>query len=118
MISAGIAYTVDSQTSVTAATVTGSGVVISPSLGDVLIFRLDWTCNSGTPTLDVKIQHAPSSSGTFTDLLSFTQATTGTGTYEVQLPVASMAVLPVVRAVGTLGGTSPNYTYTVKAFTN
>lgn len=104
---------VDTQTAVTAATVTGTAVSVNQREGNMLIFRLVWTCNSGTPTLDVKIQHAPLSDGTYTDLVSFTQATTGTGTYEVHVPRATMGVFECVRAVGTLAGTSPNYTYTV-----
>jgi hypothetical protein len=84
--------------------------------GESAIFRMTWTCNSGTPTLDVKIQHSPLSDGVYTDLVSFAQATTGTGTYEVQLPLATMAMFKFVKAVGTLAGTSPNYTYTVGVY--
>ena len=116
---AGISTTVSSQTEVTSTTVTGTGVVIDHQKGSCLVFRLSSANNSGTtPTLDVKIQHAPTVDGVYTDLLTFNQAGTGTSELEVQLPTATMAVLPCVRAVGTLGGTTPNYSYTVKCFSN
>lgn len=114
----GISTLVETAAGVTA-TRTGDGVLLNMSKGQDVLFRLDAVKNGGTtPTLDVKIQHAPTTSGVFTDLVSFAQVTTTDGSFEVHIPSASMSVLPCVRAVGTLGGTSPDYSYTVKAFTN
>ena len=118
MIFPGIATTLYSSTAITS-TVTGSAVQAAFSRGEFAIFRLDYVTNSGTtPTLDVKIQHCPSMTGTFTDLVSFSQVTSGSGSYEVHVPPATMGVFPCLRVVLTLGGTSPNFDATVKIFTN
>lgn len=116
---AGLQTQLDTYTSLTSASRTSTGVQPLVRKGEVYIFRLEWVCNSGTPTLDVKIQHANADTASlYTDLVSFAQATTGSGTFEVQVPSASMGVLPFLRVVSSLAGTSPNYTATVRCFTN
>jgi len=67
------------------------------------------TKNSGTsPTLDTVIQHSPDKVNWKT-LATFTQVTTGTVTQAVQINSANTHVFPYVRAVTTLGGTTPNF---------
>lgn len=114
----GISTLVDTVTGATA-TRTGEGVLLNSARGENVLFRIDALKNGGTtPTLDVKIQHSPTLNGVYTDLVSFAQITTTDGSFEVHVPSASMSLLPCVRAVSTLGGTSPDYTFTVRAFTN
>lgn len=84
------------------------------SLGDynALVAFLDVTANTGTnPTLDVVVYDAPTSSGPWFSLITFTQVT---GSTSNQAIAATRAPLPYVRAVGTVGGTStPKFTYTL-----
>lgn len=83
-------------------------------------FELAVNAASGTsPTLDVKIQHS-ADNVTYTDTgVAFTQvtATQITATREVaELPKRSWkttATQPWLRAVGTIGGTVPSFTWAV-----
>ena len=89
-------------------------------------FTLDITAASGTsPTLDVKMQMKDTLSGKYVDIASavFAQKTT-TGTDELILypGVAETAnesvsdILPrVYRAVATIAGTTPSFTFTLTA---
>lgn len=120
MLLVGIKTVIDSFTGVTA-TRTGSGVLGTFANGNKVIFRLNYTVNSGTaPTFDVKIQHAPSDTAAeYTDLVSFATvtATTGSGVLEVHLPNATMGIFPHLRAVSTITGTL-NIDATVSMHTN
>lgn len=64
-----------------------------------------------TPTLDVKMQHSDNNS-TFTDI---------SGAAFAQKTAAGFAELDIkntkryIRAIGTVGGTTPNFTYSVTA---
>lgn len=75
-------------------------------------FVLDVTAQSGTtPTLDVDIEGYDPLSGKWSVIASFTQVGAATGTERIT------AVLPEgnIRAAWTLGGGTPNYTFTVSA---
>lgn len=66
--------------------------------------------NSGTPTLDMKVQHSPDGV-LWVDLVSATQLTTTDAAEYVEI---TTDFGPYVRAVSTLGGTTPDYDVTVK----
>lgn len=82
-----------------------------------VIFRLEANNDSGSaPTLDVTVQHSPDCS-TWKDLFSFTQVTTETNNVEdVHLTSDTTLVFACLRAVTTLGGSSPQYDYTITAY--
>lgn len=93
---------------------------------DVLggVFFLDVSARSGTtPTLDVKFQYKDPISSNYVDIpgASFTQKNaTGTDTLTIYPGVVATAnrsvslVLPdEVRAVWTIGGTTPSFTFTL-----
>lgn len=96
-----------------------NGTAVDVSLFDGhAICILDVANVSGTtPTADVKLQECDTSGGTFTDLgaagslvpaAAFTQQTTGSSLQKLGFEV--QATKKYVRAVLTLGGTSPVYT--------
>jgi hypothetical protein len=69
------------------------------------------TAASGTdPTLDVKIQHAVSV-GTWVDLVTFTQAAAATS--ELVDVAKTTTVNRHLRAIWTIGGTDPSFTFLV-----
>ncbi len=73
---------------------------------------LNVTAHAGTtPTLDIKFQDSPDGGTTWYDIASgaFTQVTTSNG--QSRLVISDVG--PKVRAVTTLAGTSPSYTYTL-----
>jgi len=78
--------------------------------------------NSGTtPTLDGRVEHCPTNSASDCDtLITFTQCTTGscnsTGKETVHLNKQTATPFPLLRAVLTPGGTSPNYTASVVCY--
>ena len=76
------------------------------------VAHLNVTAHSGTtPTLDIKFQDSPDGGTTWFDIASgaFTQVTTVDG--KSRLVVSNVAAK--VRAVATLGGTTPSYTFTL-----
>lgn len=78
-----------------------------------MLLLLNVTAASGTsPTLNVKLQTTDDAGATWYDVPggAFTQATT-TGTQALALT----AFGDTVRASSTIGGTSPSFTYAVKA---
>lgn len=99
------------------ATVTSSAQTLQR--GNSGIGRLVYTNNSGaTPTLDAKIQHSPDGV-VWKDLLTFTQATTGSGSEDVHITPTTLGgtvIFPQLRAVSTLGGTNPNYDIDVRFY--
>lgn len=108
-----------------ARTVSANGPdLVAPSAERVIVW-LNVTAVSGTtPTLDVAIQGKDPVSGAYVTLLSFAQAT-GTGAQVAALgaeadkataPLASAFPVPrVLRVVTTIGGTTPNFTFSVGA---
>lgn len=76
-------------------------------------FYLSVTAASGTtPTLDVKIQaYDPSSDSWYDTGVAFAQAT-GTTTERITGALAE----DKLRAVATIGGTTPSFTFSVRAF--
>ena len=121
MLLVGISTTIDSYAGVTATRTQTNGVLARFIKGESVVFRCNYTINSGTaPTFDVKIQHAPSDTSTeYVDLVAFAQvtATSGSGVLEVHLPSATMGIFPHLRAVSTITGTL-NVDATVTIHTN
>lgn len=88
-------------------TTNGDGAFIN---GSNVVAYVDCTAASGTsPTLDVKLQGQDPVSGTWFDTGdSFTQLIT-TGNQRIEATVSDS----IVRAVATIGGTAPSFTFTV-----
>jgi hypothetical protein len=71
---------------------------------------LSVTAASGTsPTLDVKIEEKDPVSGSWFTISTFTQVTTGTSSQRNVFEIYGTSV----RANWTLGGTTPNFTFSV-----
>lgn len=103
-----------------------SSAVDSPRGFRGVVLHLDVTAASGTtPTLDVKIQGQDTLSGNWFDLpgASFTQkTTTGSdelyiypGTAETANEKVSYSLPNNFRAVATIGGTTPSFTFSLGA---
>lgn len=96
------------------ATANGTGIDLNDYEGDVAII-LDSAAGTGTtPTLDVKIQDSADNS-TFADVsgATFTQLTTTAG--REKIVINSNSTARYVRAVATIAGTSPSFTFSVNA---
>lgn len=103
-----------------------SDTVINPERHRGVILTLDITAASGTaPTLDVKVQRFDAVSGNWVDVAggAFAQKTT-TGTddlviYPGATVTANRSISSVVgenwRAVATIGGTTPSFTFSLGA---
>jgi len=105
-----------SDAAITADDTDADGICLPDAATD-FIFSLDATFNSGTSTLDVKIQHAALGSDDWIDVsgLTFTQVTTASAFHTVN-PAAGVNLLPCIRAYIDVGGAgSPNYDAVVKA---
>lgn len=108
----------------TAVTASGNSDVVQlqpldPMAKDAKAFTgvLVATNNSGTsPTLDVTIQSCKSTvtASCINTPITFTQCTTGTCRQYIDLNSTLVNLFPYLRAVRTLGGTSPNYDVTVE----
>jgi hypothetical protein len=106
------------------ATTNGLAVDAAAVGGNSLSARLSVGAVSGTsPTLNVKIQASPDGSGSWVDITgaTFTQVTTANQaqTIRFQLPPAASTTAPAyryVRAVATIGGTSPSFALSVAVF--
>jgi hypothetical protein len=102
-------------------TTNGVSVDIAPIGANSLSARLAVGAVSGTsPTLDVKMQASPDGSGGWVDIAgaTFTQVTAANQVQIIrfQLPVApstTSAAYRYVRAVATVGGTSPSFALNV-----
>ena len=94
-------------------TTNGTGVDVSSYEGNAIAL-LDAFFESGTPTLDVKLQHSDTSGGTYTDIVDavFAQVVTTSGIQKV--PVNLDAAKKFVRATGVAAGTSPVYAWGVQ----
>jgi len=87
-------------------TTTGSEVDLGTRTLQPLRFRLNVTSITGaTGTLDVKLQDCATSGGTFKDLRAWDQVTTTKGEQ-----FFTARPRQFVKYVGTLGGTTPNFT--------
>lgn len=96
------------------ATANGTGVDLQQYSGDVAVV-LDSAAGTGTtPTLDVKLQDSADNS-TFADITgaTFTQVT-GTASQQ-KIVVNKDAARRYVRAVATIGGGTPSFTFSVNA---
>lgn len=97
-----------------AETATGNSVANPSSNGEVIAMFVNVTAASGTaPTIVVKIQD--SADGTnFADVPSLTTSTiTGTGLVRIAVPTVGLKLSDFARAVWTIGGTGPSFTFTV-----
>lgn len=105
------------QTSVSAiaaqtSTVTATGIDISGYKGGLLIQQLVGVVSGTTPTLDGKLQGSPDNS-TWTDIAGATipQVTASNSFQKIGVDVR--AVGKYLRYVGTIGGTTPSFTFGV-----
>lgn len=95
------------------ASANGTGIDVSAYEGSAIAV-VEFANVSGTnPTIDVKLQESDTSGGTYTDIsgASITQGTTVATI--TKIPFEIQAAKKFVRAVVTLGGTSPVYTCAV-----
>lgn len=96
----------ENQTVTTTTTGTARDNTLSTSDGGAGFLIV--SASSGTsPTLDAKIQHSADDT-TYVDLVSFTQATSTTS--EVKLVDEGTTVNRYLKAILTVGGTSPSFT--------
>lgn len=87
-------------------TTTGSEVNLGTRVLQPLRFRLNVSAITGaTGTLSVKLQHASTTSGTYTDLGTFDSFTTAVGQDWINARPKQF-----VKYVATLSGTTPNFT--------
>lgn len=96
------------------ATANGTGVDLQQYSGDVAVV-LDSAAGTGTtPTLDVKLQDSADNSS-FADITgaTFTQVT-GTASQQ-KIVVNKDGAQRYVRAVATIAGTTPSFTFSVNA---
>lgn len=82
---------------------------------DAVILQAVVTAQSGTtPTLDIKLQDSFDSGTTWQDTgIAIPQITTTTGTFQVR---STLPLAPLVRAVCTIGGTTPSYTFALTIY--
>lgn len=89
-------------------TVTGSANTIAPlrtSSSDFI--GVASVTENGTTIVDAKIEHAPTATGPWFTLATFTQIS-GSGDEQSHVPVATTSVFPFLRAVATISGGAPN----------
>lgn len=82
---------------------------------DSIILQANVTAQSGTtPTLDIKLQDSFDSGSTWQDTgIAIPTITTTTGTFQVR---STLPLAPLVRAVCTIGGTTPSYTFALTIY--
>lgn len=112
-----------------AATFTGAGVNM-PNHAKTAIIFLDVTVGTGTsPTLDVTLEMQDPTGTDWVEFAAFTQATAaittpqfivvGLGVLAAEIAnedtIVNMMLPGIIRAVATIGGTTPNFTYSVTA---
>jgi len=78
-----------------------------------LVLSVETTARSGTsPTLDVRLEDAPTPTGPWATVGSITQVVSGTTLPSVQAVRATNAAINrYVRAGYTIGGTTPSFTF-------
>lgn len=104
-----------------ARTATGTGsAVCGFGRYEKFAFQLDVTAASGTtPTLDVKVQHSIDGGTNWFDLVSFTQKTAAGEELKAEAEVegaTAEAYGDCFRVSYTIGGTTPSFTFSVKAY--
>lgn len=96
------------------ATANGTGVDLQQYSGDVAVV-LDSAAGTGTsPTLDVKLQDSADNS-TFADITGATFTQVINAASQQKIVVNKDAARRYVRAVATIGGTTPSFTFSVNA---
>lgn len=95
-------------------TANGTGVDLKDFVGQIAVV-LDSAAGTGTtPTLDVKLQDSDDNS-TFADIspaVAFAQVT-GAGVSTQRIGASADSLRRYVRAVATIGGTTPSFTFSV-----
>jgi hypothetical protein len=96
-------------------TANGTGIDITGYVDDIEIILANNTTSGTTPTLDVKIQDSADNS-TYADVtgLTFTQVTAAL-TDPVGLKIPANTCRQYIRAVATIGGTTPSFLCSVTA---
>jgi len=96
------------------ATVTGASVDIKDYHGKAKFILLTSIGGGTTPTLDVKLQESSTGSGSWTDIsgATFTQVTDSANATEA-IGLVVDDVKQFIRAVGTITGTSPTFSFGV-----
>jgi hypothetical protein len=113
----GTVQTVYSETDITADDTDATGICFDNAEGE-FVFTLDATFNSGTSTMDIKLQHAPIGSTDWIDIsgASFTQVTTASARHTLNLALG-VNLLSCIRAYVDVGAAgSPDYDAEVKAY--
>ena len=95
-----------------ARTVTENGVVKSLEHTSDLVLILDISAVSGTPTLDVTIEEYDPATDTYFLIDTFPQQT---GVTKVRRTIAAGVSGKFLRAVATIGGSTPSLTFAVGA---
>lgn len=101
------------------ATVNGSWVDVRAYEGDIAILLDVGPVTGTTPTLDAKIQDASDGTGTgVADVAggAFTQVTASNSKQKISIPAGS--VQGWIRIVGTIAGTTPNFTFSGTALSS
>jgi hypothetical protein len=98
-----------------AETVTGNSVANSGVDTEAIALFVNVTAVSGTsPTLVVKLQEGVDGTN-WADIPSFaTGSLTTTGLTRVAVPTVGLKLADKIRAVWTIGGTTPSFTFTVE----
>lgn len=97
------------------ATVNGTGVDVTQFVGEIAVV-LDSAAGTGTsPTMDVKLQDSDAVGGTYADIpgATFTQVVDAVAAQKIAVKVGG--VNKFIRAVATIGGTTPSFTFSVNA---
>lgn len=97
------------------ATANGTGIDIRDYVGELAVV-LDSAAGTGTsPTMDVKLQDSDAVGGTYTDIAgaTFTQVVGAAAAQKIALKVDN--INRFIRAVATIGGTTPSFTFSVNA---
>lgn len=106
---------VEPKTNTTSGATNGSAVYVGDITGPLNVY-VSLGASSGTSaTMDIKIQEADAASGaTWTDVPSSSIATmTDTSDNTINTAFVKSILKPYIRAVTTLGGTTPSFTYSV-----
>lgn len=97
------------------ATVSGTGVDVTDFVGELAVI-LNSAAGGGTsPTLNVKLQDSDAVAGSYADIsgATFTQVIGAASAQKIAVKVDGLNKF--IRAVGTITGTSPVFTFSVNA---
>lgn len=94
-------------------TFNGTAVDLQLYDGD-LVLILDSAAGTGTsPTLDVKVQSSDTSGGTYTDITGATFTQVINAASQQSITISKDEARRWIRIVGTIGGTTPSFTFSV-----